>query len=86
MDGTAVKLTMVPVQICPAGFAETRTAGVTFGFTCIAMVLDAAVAEVRQVPPLIVISQVTTSPLISVELLNDPNAPFCTLIPFTLKS
>ena len=61
-----MKVTDVPVQMAPEGEAPMLTVGVTPAFTDIVIVLDVAVFEVRQVPPVIVISQVTVLPLVSV--------------------
>lgn len=81
----AVKVTDVPVQIGPAGFAVIFRLGMEFGFTTIEMILEDVVVAVKQVPPVIVISQVTVLPLASVEVVNVLEALFCTLLPLTLK-
>ena len=70
----------------PAGFAVIFTVGVEFGFTAVAIVLEPAVVEVKQVPPVTVISQLTVLPFASVVVVNILEALFCTLLPFTLKS
>src|SRR5258706_137920 len=49
------------------------------------IVLDDAVFTVRQLPPVIVMSQVTASPLINVVEVYVLDAPLCTLIPLILK-
>jgi len=82
----AVKVTGVPEQIFPGGLAVMFTDGVRFGFTAIVMVFEVAEVEVRQLPPVIVISQVTVFPLASVELVCVLDALFCTEVPLTLKS
>ena len=66
LDGVAVKVTEVPVQIAPEGEAPMLTVGVTLELTDIVIVFDVAVFELRQVPPVIVMSQVTVLPLASV--------------------
>jgi hypothetical protein len=62
----AVNVTGVPAQIAPLGEAAIATDGVTFAFTVIVIVFDVAVFVLRHVPPLIVITQITWSPLASV--------------------
>jgi hypothetical protein len=62
----AVNVTGVPEQIAPDGEAAMLTDGVTLAFTAIVIVFDVAVFVVKQVPPLIVITQITWSPLASV--------------------
>jgi len=59
----AVNVTDVPAQIEPDGEAEILTAGVTLEFTDIVIVFELAVLVSRQVPPVIVIVQVTVLPL-----------------------
>ena len=59
-----MNVTDVPAQINPCGEAAMLTVGVE-AITVINIVLEDAVFDVRQLPPVIVISQVTTSPLIS---------------------
>ncbi len=66
LAAVAVNWTLVPAQIDPAGFAAIVTVGVLAGVTVIVIVLDEAVVELIQVPPLILISTVTASPLASV--------------------
>jgi hypothetical protein len=58
-----VNVTGVPAQIAPLGEAAMLTVGVTFAPTVIVIVFDVAVFVVKQVPPLIVITQITWSPL-----------------------
>ena len=65
--GLAVKLTDVPVHILPAGFAETLIAGGETIF--ILMMLEEAVVEARQLPPVTAISHVTVLPLVNVALV-----------------
>ena len=62
-----------------------ETVGVTFGFTIMLVVFDVAVLLVKQLPPVIVISQLTSSLLLSEEVLKVFDALFCTLTLFTLK-
>ena len=63
MVGVAVNVTDVPKQILLDGETPKLTVGVTLELTAIAMVFDVAVFVVKQVPPLIVITQITWSPL-----------------------
>ena len=60
-DGVAVNVTFVPSQMIESGEAEMKTVGFRLEFTDIKMILDEAMGEVRQVPPVAVISQMTTS-------------------------
>ena len=60
----AVNVTDVPAQIKPCGETAILTAGVE-AITIINIVLEDAVFAVKQVPPVIVISQVTASALTS---------------------
>ena len=69
MEGVAVNVTDVPVQIAPEGDAAILTVGVTLELTDIVIVFDVAVFVVKPVPPLIVIAQVTASLLASVLLV-----------------
>ena len=69
MVGVAVKVTLVPVQMAPAGTAAIETVGVTLLFTTIVMVFDVAVVDDKQLPPVMLISQVTVCPLASVVLV-----------------
>ena len=85
LDGVAVKVTDVPVQIAPEGEAPMLTVGVTVELTDIVIVFDVAVFALRQVPPVIVISHVTASLFASVVLVYVFELVFCTLVPFTLK-
>lgn len=82
--GVAVKVTEVPAQIVMAD-AVIATEGITVVVTFIVMVLDDAVVEAMQLPPVMLISHVMVFPFASVELVNVFDAPFCTLVPFTLK-
>ena len=86
MVGVAVNVTDVPEQILLEGETPRLTVGVTLELTAIVMVFDVAVFVVKQVPPLIVITQITWSLLTIVLEVNVFNALFCTLLPFTLKS
>jgi hypothetical protein len=61
-----VNVTGVPEQIAPLGEAAMLTDGVTFAFTTIVIMFDVGVFVVKQVPPLIEITQITWSPLASV--------------------
>ena len=65
LDAVAVNVTVVPAQIAPDGEATMLTAGVTLGFTVIVMVFELAVLLVRQLPPVIVMVQVTVLPFAS---------------------
>jgi len=72
--GVGVKVTAVPEQIVvtpatAAGEETILTAGVTNAFTVIVIVLDVTVAEEGQVA-LLVMSQVTVCPLVSVVVVN----------------
>ena len=60
-DGVAVNVTFVSSQMIESGEAEMKTVGLRLEFTDIKMILDEAMGEVRQVPPVTVISQMTTS-------------------------
>ena len=64
MDAVAVNVTDVPAQIELCGEAVILTVGVE-DITVIIIVLEDAVFDVRQFPPVIVMSQVTASPLTS---------------------
>ena len=76
----------MPEQIAPDGDAAMLTVGVTFAFTTIVIVLDVAVVVVKhELPPVIVITQLTASLFTSVLLVKVFDAPLCTLVPFTLK-
>ena len=74
--GVAVNVTEVPAQIAPCGLEVIFTVGVKIGFTNIFIVLEEAVVEARQLPPLIVISQVTVFPLARVEVVKVLEALF----------
>jgi type IV secretory pathway VirB3-like protein len=84
--GVAVNVTDVPEQILLEGETPKLTVGVTLELTAIVMVFDVAVFVVKQVPPLIVITQITWSLLAIVLEVNVFKALFCMLLPFTLKS
>lgn len=60
--GVAVKVTLCPWQIAPAGFAATVTDGATTGLTVITIAVEVAEAGCAQ-PLLDVITTVTWSPL-----------------------
>jgi len=84
LPAVAVKVTEVPEQIIVAD-APIETVGVRFGLTVIVMALDDAVVDAKQVPPVMVISQVTELPLVKVVLTYVFDDVFCTLVPPTLK-
>ena len=77
MDAVAVNVTDVPAQIGPDGDAAMLTVGVTYAFTVIVIVFDVAVVDVKQVPPVMVISQVTVLPLASVDVVYTFDDVFC---------
>ena len=81
-----MNVTEVPEQIVLEGLTTMETVGVKFGLTVIGMELDVAVAEVKQVPPTMLMSQVTALPLVNVVEVNVFDAPLCTLLPLILKS
>jgi hypothetical protein len=62
LDAVAVKVAEPLLQRLVIGVL-ILTVGVALLFTIIVMLLDNAVVVFRQLPPAIVISQVTTSPL-----------------------
>jgi len=68
LEGVAVNVTDVPVQIAPEGDAAIATVGVTLELTDIVIVFDRAVWLLKHVPPVIVMVQVTCAPFVS-ELL-----------------
>ena len=84
--GVAMKLTLVPVHIAPEGNAVIFTDGVTIGLTVIVIALEVAVVDVKQLAPVIVITHVTVLLLANDGVVKILDVPFCTLIPFTLKS
>ena len=85
-DAVAVKVTLVPAQTVVPGAGEMLTAGVTLALIDIIMLFEEAVVEVRQLlPPAILISTVTWSPLARVLELYVLEAPICTDEPLTLK-
>ena len=61
----AVNVTGVPAQTAPEGEAAMVTVGVTLEFTVIVIVFELAVFVLRQVPPVIVMVQVTVLPFAS---------------------
>ena len=65
LDALAVKVTEAPGQIAPEGDAVKLTAGVMVLVTWTVIEFEVAVFELKHVPPVIVIEQVTTSLLIS---------------------
>ena len=77
----AVKVTDVPVQIGPAGFAIILTVGVEFGFTAIVIVLDVAVVGTAQAR-LDVMITVTLSPFANALVVNVASC-VPVFIPFT---
>jgi len=72
----AVKLTLDPAQIAPEGLAAIEHVGVRFGLTVMVMVFAVAVVAVKHVPPVTVISQVTSLPLARVVVVYVFVAPF----------
>ena len=88
MPGVAVNVTGVPEQIEPAGDATIATVGVIgliVVLTDIVIVLEVAEFVLRQLPPVMVIAQVTASLFASVVLVYVFELVFCTLTLFTLK-
>jgi predicted branched-subunit amino acid permease len=82
--GVAVKVTLVPAQIAPDGAAAMESDGVTFAFTTMFTALLVAVVGDEQARSL-VITQVTTSPLLSVVVVKVLFVVFPPLLlPFTL--
>ena len=73
---------MVPEQT--DGLAPSVIVG--FGFTIIVTSGEVAVLEVKHVPPVMLISEVTTSLFVSVVEVNVAEAEFCSDAPLTLKS
>ena len=69
LEGVAVNVTEVPEQIVLPGLGDKLTEGVRFGFTVTFIGADEAVGELKQVPPAIVISQVTTSAFTNVDVV-----------------
>lgn len=78
--GVEVNVTLVPVQICPDGTAETDTDGVTVGVTDIVIVFEVAVVGETQAAFEVIIT-VTLSPLLNVVDVNVDPVP--ALLPFT---
>ena len=70
MVGVAVKVTLVPEQIVPVGFAAMLTLTGKFGFTVIVILFDVAGLPVAHVL-LDVSTHVTTSPFANVVLVNE---------------
>ena len=66
MDGVAVKVTDVPAQIAPKGEAAMVTVGVMFEVTSIETTFELAELLLKQVPPVMVMVQLTVFPLASV--------------------
>lgn len=66
--GVAVNVTEVPAHIVLPGFADILTDGVTLVLTAIVILLLEAVAGLAQ-DALLVITQLTTSPLASAPLV-----------------
>jgi len=81
LAGVAVNVTGVLAHTGPAGLAAIATVGVMPGFTTIVMVLDAAVFDVKQVAPLIVIEQEMIVPLVRTDEVKLLVAPLCTGFP-----
>ena len=44
LTGVAVKFTVVPIHMVPAGLAAIDTDGLTIGFTCMAVAVAVAIA------------------------------------------
>ena len=67
----AVKFTLVPEQIGDPVTVAIPTDGVIFAFTVMLIVPEDAVVAVKQLPPLMLISQVIgcVLPLVSVEVV-----------------
>jgi hypothetical protein len=86
-DAFAVNVTLVPIQIVVLGLAVKFTEGVADAeLTVIFTAFEVAVVVVKQdVPPLIVIVQVTLLPLAKVLLVNVLDVLFWTLVLPTLK-
>ena len=80
MVGVAVKVTLVPAQTIPAGFAAILTEGIRLVVTEIVMVLEVTVAGEAHVA-LDVITTVTASLLFNEAEVNV--APVPALVPFT---
>jgi hypothetical protein len=73
--GVAVKVTLAPAQIAPAGEAEILTAGTNTGLTVMLMAEEVAVAVEGQAT-FVVITTVTAFPFVSVVLVKvAPVAP-----------
>jgi hypothetical protein len=68
LTGDAVKVTWVPSQIGPDGFADMETETGRMGFTTMMMVLEVAGLPVWQVSEVVTI-QVIWSPCLSAELV-----------------
>jgi len=83
LAAVAVNVTGMAAQTVPAGLAAKITAGVRFGFTVMLMAFELAVVDVKQLPPLILISQVTILPFDKLEEVNVLAALFCTWLPLT---
>jgi len=81
----AVKVTGVAAHTGPVGLTASINAGLRFGFTAIVIVLDVAVFDVKQVPPLIAIEQETVFPFDNVEALKVLEELLCTGFPLTEK-
>jgi hypothetical protein len=64
----AIKVVLVPSQIVVPGFVLMLIVGVTTGFTVIVILLLVAVTGVAQLA-LLVITQLTTLPLVNVAVL-----------------
>ena len=81
----AVNNICVPAQIDPEGNETMLTEGVILEFIIILILLDDTVFAVKQVPPLIAMSQETTFPFASDVDVKVFVGPFCTLTPLILK-
>lgn len=68
--GVAVKVRLVPVQMVLSVSLDLMvTEGVKVGLTAVVITLELAVGCVRHVPPVMVISQLTLSPLARVDVV-----------------
>lgn len=65
MPTVAEKVTAVPEQTGPVGFAAMEMVGVNTGLTAIVTTFDVELLTVRQVAPVTVIVQLILSPLFS---------------------
>ena len=85
LEAVAVNVTGVPEQIAPEGEAPMLTAGVMLELTDMVIVFELAVFALRQVPPVIVMVQVTASPFANELDVYVFELPVCALTLLTLK-